>query len=209
VQSWAVQDYRRLLKPAGFELRRVHEPLLVSIEITGDHLNIHVANDSPTSFHGDLNVQFISTLDGSLISGEHTVVSLDTNERKVCVSKDLKGLNKAATAVKAFLVGQEHNANWQLLAEPKETKFGVPEITATVNGKELKVKVKGFARDLVVWDPEDASNIYDLRTDQPGWQAHTLANEVITLGFRNEPKNLQARSLSGSLPLVLRQSGKG
>ncbi|HEY3783068.1 MAG TPA: hypothetical protein VGL56_18475 [Fimbriimonadaceae bacterium] len=205
VQSWAVQDYRRLLKPAGFELRRVHEPVLVSIEIKEDQVHIHVANDNPNPLHGDLTLQFISTLDGSLTSGGHTVVELASNERKVCVTQPISGFEKTTTAVKAYLVGQEHNANWQLLAEPKETKFGKPEIIVDVKGDRLIVTVKGFVRDLVVWDSDDAYDVYDLRTGQPGWHAVTLANEETTFGLRHQPKELHGRSLGGSL--VLWQGG--
>ncbi|MCC2672892.1 MAG: glycoside hydrolase family 2 immunoglobulin protein beta-sandwich, partial [Armatimonadetes bacterium] len=48
VESWAVQDYRRLLKPAGYELARLYADRLVSLVGAEGEEAVHVVNDGAT-----------------------------------------------------------------------------------------------------------------------------------------------------------------
>ena len=47
VQSWAMEDYHRLLKPAGQEMARVYAPTLVSVVLSETGAEVWLAHDGP------------------------------------------------------------------------------------------------------------------------------------------------------------------
>src|SRR6185503_19281897 len=80
VQSWAVQDYARALKPAGFELQRLYAPVLLSIRIESDEVVLLAANDGPERFSDQAELRFVGT-DGRTLRSDTTVVQLSSSER--------------------------------------------------------------------------------------------------------------------------------
>jgi beta-mannosidase len=196
VQSWAVQDYSRLLKPAGFELARVYAPLTLSLEHNGCEMRVHLINDTAETFQGTITLEAISTLNASLIGRISAPARMGANERSVVLIYHLDHLDSSQTAIRAHIEGQPDTETWAFLAKPKDTAFAKPEITAEA-GTDLRLTVKGFAADLVAYDPEDPYNVFDPATGEPGWRAWTIANGPLSLAFRRQPKHLRVRTLYG------------
>lgn len=192
VQSWAVQDYARLLKPAGFELARLYAPALVSIEIAGGEARVHVINDSPDYLRTALTVEGISTITGERLYASREIVEVAPGERAIQATLDLERFDATSTCLRASM--EPTTPTWAFLSEPKDTRFGDPMIDLEA-GEHLYVRVAGFAADLVVWDADDPGNVFDLATGQAGWRALTLANETATLGLRHAPGDLRFRRL--------------
>lgn len=195
VQSWAVQDYRRLLKPAGYELARLYAPVLVSIEIREGETLVHVVNDTVQELNSTLIVEAVSTAEGSTVHRWEEPFVLGAGERKVVLHVH-PGSPSHRTSLRAYLADRMETETWRLLDEPKLTEFGVPVVRAMM-GSDLQIKVKGYVHDLVIWDPIDPENVFDPVTGQPGWKALTLANAETKIGLRHRADHLLARSLSG------------
>jgi beta-mannosidase len=189
VQSWAVQDYARTLKPAGFELRRLYEALMLTID---EQFQLHVINDSPRPYSGVCEIDFVSLIDGSTSKAVRIPVELGQGARLALG----RHAPPTETAIR-FSLADGSAETWRLPCEPKACRLIQPTITATVSDR-LIIEVEGFAADLVLWDPGDPYNLLDPLTGQPGWKAHTLANGSFAICFHKPPVRLHARSLAGS-----------
>lgn len=203
VQSWAVQDYARHLKPAGFELQRLYAPWLVSIDKHDDLIDVYVLNDGPIDLWSELIVEAVSTLSGEIIGSWTSKVARESAAGGPGFSMSTGGFDPKTTVIRANLLGLKETTTWQLLAEPKETKLGVPEIRI-VGENPRAIEVKGFVADLVVWNPNDSKAIIDPATGLFGWRAMTLANESVSLGASGPMQKLAYRHLGGSGELVCR-----
>lgn len=58
VTSWSVEDYYGRKKLAWYELKRLYQPFLVSLELTKDSVYVWVINNSPTSCRGTVFVNW-------------------------------------------------------------------------------------------------------------------------------------------------------
>ena len=65
IQSWAMEDYHRLLKPAGQEMARVYAPTLVSLVVGEGRTEAWLVHDGPASVTGTLRLEAVDTLDGT------------------------------------------------------------------------------------------------------------------------------------------------
>lgn len=196
VQSWAVQDYSRLIKPAGHELNRLYAPLLISFEVEEEAVKVHVVNDGPEPFRGVLDIEALSALTGAALCSWSVQVEVAAGARMVVHTVPIDAPIQNGSVLKASLAGHRETTTWTLLCEPRKLCRGNAVIRAEI-GSQITLSVEGFVCDLVVWDPEDAHNLYDLSNGQPGWKAMTLANESVAIGIQHRPVTLSARSLAG------------
>lgn len=198
VQSWAVQDYARLLKPAGYELARLYADPLVSLVVNPRHVDVWLVNDGATSLAGTLAVEILSTLTGEVRARHEALVRLEAGERRAVHQQPLAGFEPAETALRATVTTEagETLRGFTLLAEPKETRTAPARLKATVTDR-IRLRVEGAALDLVLYDPDDPANIRPAGLAQPGWDAVSLVNESREYTFVHPPQRLEAWTLSG------------
>ncbi len=202
VQSWAVQDYSRLLKPAGFELERVYAPVLLSWQTTDDEFILHAINDSQAIVAQSVEVLIVNTRDASAIDRAVKSIELSPDERQIVLRLPRTKYQPDQTALRAEIVGVSGSTTWTFASEPKDMKFGSVRIEATAE-ESITVRVTGFAGDLIVWDPDDAFNLFSLSNGQPGLQAVTCVDHEIKFGCLHRPSRLMARSLAGTHTVVM------
>jgi len=215
VQSWAVQDYARLVKPAGFDLHRLYAPQMLSIEVLGDEAVLHLVNDSHAEYQGAVSLLAVSTLSGEVLKVLHKGVSLQPGARGKVLTMSLSDLPKNSTVLAGHLENAVGSLTYKFLVEPKDLEIPAPQlIQAGITNlivdpdgspqQALFLQFSGFVADLVATDPHHPYNIFDLTTNEPGWKAYTVANGSIMLGLRSTPrKPLKFRSLGGTFEVDL------
>jgi beta-mannosidase len=203
VQSWALEDYQKLLKPAGHELSRLYRHLMLSSVLSGDEAIVWLINDSHVAYEGTVHLEWIDTVTGDLVSAQAFAAKLGSNERKVLGSSSFAGMDRTRTVLRLHLDHDLQTERWQLLAEPKEIQLGVPRIHSEVVGSLLRLTVKGFAHDVVVWDPESAETVKSPFTGLCGWAPRSVANSVLVYPLGGAPGNIHVRSLAGRHDAVL------
>lgn len=197
VQSWAVQDYARLFKPAGHELKRLYSPVMISLEVGPDLIKAWVVNDSAESIETKLQASVIDTLSAEVIHTEAAAVSLATSSRQPAFTLELSRFEPNRYAIKFWLEGVPGSERWHLASEPKDLRANSPIFRASCSDGMLRLDIEGFAADLVVWDPIDPENLVSTWTGVPGIESHTIANGSIDFTLRHQPHMLWARSLAG------------
>ncbi len=115
VQSWAVQEYSRLLKPAGFELRRVYAQDSIAVMPGEGGFTVFLLSDCGAA--APVLVEAVSTVDGSLIEA----LTLAGSATGIWLATDRFRANQ--TALRFSLSGSPETTRWQLLAEPKDAQF--------------------------------------------------------------------------------------
>ncbi len=203
VQGWAMEDYNRLLKPAGHELSRLYAHHLLSAVISEGTASIWLLNDGPDAVKGSVLVELIDTVTGGRVASESINVELDANQRKVVGEIGLTSFDPKRTALRLIFNGDLRTERWQLLAEPKETEFGVVKLRHEIEAGVLKVSVKGFVHDLVVWDADSAECVRAPHTGLTGWAPRSVANGTIEYPLHGIPTAILGRSIAGSHDLSL------
>ena len=198
VQSWAVQDYARLLKPAGYELARLYADHLLSLVVTEESVDVHLVNDGPTDLKGTLLLEVLSTTSGEARVRRQARVEMSAGARGVVCSESLSGLEATSHFVRATVTTEPGVCSAvALLAEPKKMHLAPPQLSATV-GEQIALHVDGVAIDLVLYDPDDSANVRPGVLRLPGWSAATLINETRGYSFVQRPRRLAAQSLEGT-----------
>jgi beta-mannosidase len=196
VQSWAVIDSERSLKAAAFELQRLYAPALVSLEKLDGKVRVWaVLDNAPAPLHAELRVEARSLVDGRALFESVVSLSLAVGERRVVLEIDTASFDPKSTLVYAELAGR---STFRLLAEPKDSKFSAPKLSATIDGAELVLESDLPVVDLYLWD--DAGDA-------------VFSQNFVTLNsggcqrvrMRKHPGRLRARSLAGEH--MLRLSG--
>lgn len=197
VTSWAVQDYGRNLKPAGFELERLYRPVMVSVDYLAGapKMNVWVSNDSGGRYAGELNISVVDTRDGAQLAEHKVAVALDANARECMFCLEGSAFETRTSAVCVSLDGAER---WVLLAEPKEMICEPPKVKSDWYNGLLRVRVEGFVAEMVVWDPNDFANVRCPVIRQPGWKAVTGSNREFEFEAANPPSSIRVRTLGGS-----------
>lgn len=205
VESWAVQDYRRLLKPAGYELARLYADRLVSLVRTEGEVAVHLVNDGAAEWEGVLTLEVLSTVTGELRTLRELAVRVAPGERTAVLTEVIAEHEATETAVRAIVrAGDESLDVTTFLAEPKEMQFGESRLRVTLGEGELTLHVEGAAFDLVLTDPDDPENLRTGNLRQPGCEAVTLANESRNYQFTHPPRRVTAHSLARTQELECR-----
>ncbi|HMS54018.1 MAG TPA: hypothetical protein PKA27_01335 [Fimbriimonadaceae bacterium] len=195
VQSWALEDYSRLLKPAGHELKRVYAQHLVSIVLLTDSAEVWLINDSQQTLNEQVSCRLVSTLTGEELLSVKFETLVGPGERKRIGAIPFGNLERSTTAVSARIDNQDATETWRWLQEPKDMQFLTPQITMEYARGKMALHVKGFAADLVVWDEDDPYRVISARTGLPGWCAQTIANGSAHFEMRAQPTGLRFRVL--------------
>lgn len=188
VQSWAAIDVDGHYKALAYELRRLHDDVLISLERSGETLRVHVVNDGKSAVAGEVIVQASSTLTGEILRTETESVEVSPDARFVAHTFRLVGLAVPETLVTATFAGRHA---WQLLGEPKQTRQPAPAkllISSATEG-ELSVRVTAPVVDLMLTVAGSPSPFVDnFLTLGPGTHRVRLAGPV---------GEIEARSLAG------------
>jgi beta-mannosidase len=186
VQSWAVQEYSRSLKPAGFELQRLYAQESLAVLDPGDGLTCYFCNEE--ALHARVQVDAVSTLDGSVLK----TFEFDASNTGVKVPTD--GLEPTTTALRFMVPDRPETIRWHLLAEPKDTLFGQPSVSR--HGQQIHVR--GLLFDAILTDPADLDNVPAFG-GLTGYKALTIWNEAAEAVFDIEPKQVEVRWLGGKV----------
>ncbi|AIE86160.1 glycoside hydrolase family 2 immunoglobulin domain-containing protein beta-sandwich [Fimbriimonas ginsengisoli Gsoil 348] len=195
VQSWAVEDYSRLLKPAGHELRRLYAPTMLSLAVGESDAELYVAHEGPEPFDGNATVDAFDTLTGERTPlGAFPVTVCPGGRAKLSIA--IARFTRNRTAIRAAIAGQDGSERWAWLCEPKDLQLKPVRLTARAS-EELSVEVGGFVADLVVWDDDDLFAVRNRIDCEEGWEAMTAANTAVIYNLASRPVRLRARSLAG------------
>jgi len=130
VMSWAVEDYLGVLKPAGYELRRLYADVMVSLAFRTGGIDVWVCNDGVSAFEGVLEIEVVDTHTGP-ISRDEVLVSLSSNSRAAVSEFDGSRYHSTRTAVRFSLGGVDR---WTFLCEPKDLDLPEPVFEYTNDG---------------------------------------------------------------------------
>jgi len=199
VQSWAVQDYARILKPAGFELARLHADVLVAAPFAvGDpDLIAFLVNDGPSPVSGELCLDVYDPASGRCLHSQVWFAEAVPGERVEVARLPTEGLGGIAR------IGFPGVADrWVPLVEPRDLALSQPNLVARREGDELIIESDQFVVDLVVWDPDNPGAIRSLAIDEPGWHPVTGPAGEYRYRLGSQTKSIVARSLAGQVKLA-------
>ncbi len=134
VASWAGIDYNKQYKALQYQAKHFNKMLCLSNDYYLDRAQLHLINEYPTAFEGEL-VWKICTFDGHMINkGTQNIKLNSLSAEKIAVltySKLLKGTRKSrAVLIASLYQGKEmvDEKTW-LLVPDKKAKLPKPEIT--------------------------------------------------------------------------------
>lgn len=201
VNSWALEDYRRLLKPAGQELARLYAPTTLSVFVKGEVAELWLIHDGPTRVDKPVRYAAVDTVTGVASDAGEARLSVEPGERRCFKRIDLSPYACDRTALRVEFDGEPASVRWELLAHPKSMQLGAPRLSVCEHAGALEVSVEGFVADLVVWDDERPEAVLSPWTELPGWTALTLAQESIRVPLDGSVGRLRLRSLLGGHPV--------
>jgi len=201
VQSWAVIDSSGRYRAAAYELRRLHDNLLLSLQRKNDTVFVHYVNDEHTEdgSASTVAVKAIQLQTGEVLKSWTFEAESSVNERIVIGEIDLNGLSVPDTFITA--VADWGGETWHLLGEPKEMRFGTPErilgsngYDSDLGGSTFTLKVTKPVVDLMLSVDGDTSFFEDnfLTFGEPGtymvrtnaqigsFEARSLAGDHVT-----------------------------
>jgi beta-mannosidase len=196
-QSWAILDSDGTYKALAYELRRLYADLMLSIVRENEIVRVHIANEDDVDYQGVITLKAYSTLTGELLRTAEEVAQLDSNERGVFLETSVEGLPINETVLFASFYYAE---TWQLLGEPKNTRFNVPgEILAsTSEDGYLHLKFQGPVIDLMLSvDGDTAPFRHNFITTAEGEAWVSIEGRVT---------RFEARSLAGFHPVRVTRS---
>ena len=197
-QSWAVIDGEGVYKAAAYELRRLHAPLLLSIERGEESASLWLVLDNVAQGRtGKAVLEARSVTTGKLLGRWTAEAAVQPGERRLVIEAALTAFNPAET----LLVGRFGEARTvALLAEPKEVRPRAPRLEADVAANSVVLESDVPVIDLFVWDEDDAIAFDDnyVTLHEPG--RVTLRTHGGVAG------RLFARSLAGPHQVVIRPS---
>lgn len=196
-QSWAILDYDGTYKALAFELRRLYADVVVSIVRENDTVKVHLANDGVYPVGGTLTLSAYSTLTGELVRESSEDAEVDVDERGVYLEASIAGLPVSET----LLVAEFAEAStWQLVGEPKSTRFSVPTPITVSTAEEdyLVLKFDGPVVDLMLSTEGETAPFQDNFITAPDGPVYVRVSKRI--------ERIEARSLAGYHPIRLTRS---
>lgn len=193
VQSWAVVDCEGVPKASAYDLARVYDDLVFSIDADRSRVRARLANDGPED--EELTVVLVAW---SLLTGKSCLVaqrefSAKAGARGLVFEEPLRDLKPEETlfVLQPFQAG----TTWTLGAEPKDLVCTLPEVRASWQGNVLTVASGSLPLvDLWVYDSQgDAVCGPNFVTVLPGAEQ--------TFVFDSKPSFVKARCLQGALTI--------
>jgi beta-mannosidase len=200
VQSWAVQDGLRNLKPSGFELGRLYAPVTLSLSAERERLKAVLVADTLAEQSYTVELTAFSTVTGEKLDTRRIETRCGSGTRSVALDTDLQATGDVA--VRGRILEVAESDTWHLLKEPKNLKLGSPEYRVSWQDA-LYLEVKGIAIDLMVWDADNLQNVPLHDCTIKGVQATTVVNETLRVSFADRPRRIVVRSLSGEAEISL------
>ncbi len=195
VQSWSFMDSEGRLKALGYELSRLHDPLLISLVRDSENVHVWAINDGETVEEHQLVVRALHLTDGRVLREASMEFSVAPGERKAIGSFNVAGLAVPDVLLTAGF------AAWQLLAEPKNARLGepLPIIVSTASAGELVIKTAQPVVDLMLTVDGDPLPFEEnfLTLAEPGLYIVPLTESV---------SRLEARSLAGKHKVIFTTS---
>lgn len=196
-QSWAILDYDGTYKALAYELRRLYADVVVSIVRENESVKVHIANDGVVPVGGFVTLQAYSTLTGELLSEVEAEAEVDVDERGVFLEGTVAGLAVPETLLVASF---EDASTWQLVGEPKSTRFSTPTSITASTWEEgvLYLKFDGPVVDLLLSTDGNTAPFLD--------NFITTADNHIAVRVSKRIERIEARSLAGHHPIRLTRS---
>ncbi len=198
VQSWAVQDYARQLKIAGFEMRRLYAPVLLSIRSDEGRVEVWGANDGADPISETLDFSTWLTT-GETQSLREFSIELAPRERKLLLNVPTNDLDPIRTVFRASLRGKPETETWRPLGEPRAMEWPAPRFAL----RQGCLTVEGLAYDLVVDVEGSAGQTALADTAGKGNRALCVANDELRLRPEAAGGPLRVRSLAGIVSIAL------
>jgi beta-mannosidase len=145
VESWAVQDYSRNLKPAGWELVRLYGPLMVSLRIEGEELVVRAANDGCARFEGEIELGLVKG-SGEQHDRKVFAAALEPGQPKELLRVPLDGIERNRMLACAQVRGIPETVTWRTLDEPRNMRLSAPSFSLA----EETLRPDGLVVDLVL-----------------------------------------------------------
>lgn len=192
VQSWALLDFSGTYKAAAFELRRLHAPLLVSLESMEDSIRLWaILENTDEAFEGQARLEAHCLSDGSSIGRWESRVELLPGQRRIVLEVDLAAFDRQSTIISASL---NDAATHRLLAEPRDVRLAIANLDAHWAGDLLEIRSDLPVIDLHLWDESLDFELCDDFVTLP-------AGGSVRLRTQGRPTRLLARSLAGLHPI--------
>jgi beta-mannosidase len=191
VQSWAILDSDGNYKALAYELRRLYADLMLSIERQNENVKVWAVNHGSTDAEIQVTLRAIHLSTGEVLNEwtSPNTQHLTPNTILQALEANLSGLAVPDTIL--FAAADRRAATWQLLSEPKNSRFAPPEdlIFSTSEEGYLTLRLKKPVVDLMLTDEGDPSPFYDNFITSPGGFIHIRLNGT--------PNTIEARSLAG------------
>ncbi len=208
VQSWALEDYHRLLKPAGQELARLYAPTLISIVSDESAREIWAISDAAEVRQAAVRWEIVDTVSGDVLDSGSEPCELQPYERKLVARIDLSPQVPTRTALSAWFDGDATSQTWSWSCEPKDLQTTPIPLHVRREENELVVQLDGFVADLVIVDLEQGGSVLAPQTGLPGAAAVSARGGTLRYGLAGPIGHLLCRSLAGVHEVNLRVSDK-
>ena len=188
VQSWALVDFSGTYKAAAFELKRLYEPLLASLQVLEDSIRLWVVLDNTDEgFAGPVRLEAHCLTDGSPLGRWETHVELRPGLRYCALEVDLAPFDRRSTLISASLNGM---ATHRLLVEPRDVQMALATLHARFADDVLEITSELPVVDLHLWDDSADFELCNDFVTLP-------AGGSVRLRVRGTPSRVVARSLAG------------
>lgn len=191
VQSWAILDSDGNYKALAYELRRLHDDRMISIDRKNEKVKIWAVNHETGGgpWDGILQVVAASLLDGSVIKSWSSDFTAEVDQPVVALELELNGLKTPETIL--FASTDEGGETWQLLDEPKNSRFADPKpiLVSTAGEGYLTIRLDAPVVDLMLTSEGDPSAFKDNFLTSPGG--------IVIVECDKLPDQIEARSLAG------------
>jgi beta-mannosidase len=178
VSSWSVIDSALRPKASYYYARRFFAPILVSLKVNGDALEVWGTNDTTASVRGVLELNALS-FSGEKYSTTSRNVLLKRNSSGKLLDISLSSIEigkkyDSYIAVQLVKDGKIIGENRFFFAEPKHLRLPLPTLTCKIEEKtgldvRLRVRTNTFAKDIRLEieesDAQWSDNYFDLDAD--------------------------------------------
>jgi len=158
VTSWSVQDYFGRKKLAWYGLKRLYEPILVSIQETTDSIFVWITNETAQDFEKRLNVTW-NNFEGKEFSKVDNYVKIRANSSVIQWRTSKKDLFGQLPSNEGMMIASVYSRE-----KPRNNESG---LATAVFGKMIDLKL-----------PEDQMKISFVRYIQEGPQMFTVRSKV-------------------------------
>jgi len=200
VQSWAILDSDGDYKALGYELRRLYDDNLLSIDRDGDKVTVWAMNDGLEPWFSSVTLTASNLTTGEILMEWTGDIELDPDNRMPVLHASIHGL--AVPDVLLTATDEDGaQSTWQLLAEPKSARLPSPEplIVSTAEEGVLTILCSTPLVDLMLTEDGSPSPFVDNFITMP--QAGVFAVRVSRV-----PDAIEARSLAGEHKIKVTRS---